>query len=297
MPITFAAGESKQLNVQMQPMPAVALQLIDAYFDNGLPMTKKPGDTFTVTVQIKNNLAKDWSPGNIVFGFGPGAPNTVIEGFTFASIVWGRNWVTGEVDPLSCWVIGYWPLATWPIIPSGATKTFQTTFGLCPGAPAGTYDGCVQMWEDKTRQLITMPNILTVVWPKPKVAILNAVLRDCRVGIKYGVYKIYGTVDLTIKNDEGRYLTWGLPDDINIEFTIFRREDNAKVGFVRVGKRDWDIPPGTNTLAFTPSIGFGSDVPLSPGTLNYRIVIKIIFGGWPGDPYIQAEFSGTTTLA
>jgi hypothetical protein len=271
------------------PEPPPELELVDAYFNNGSPMAKGPGDLFTVTIKLKNNLDLDWGPQSINFGFGQANGE-----FTFSPIVWGYDFVTDALLPDYCWMYGYWPQASWPIIPPGATKTFQITYGLCPGADTGIYDGCIRIRNSgEDWQALIMPNILTVAWLKPKLDILGAVIRDgAYIGIKYGNYKIYCTLDLTLRNDEGRTLTG---DDQNIEITTYRQEDGAQVGFVRLGRVD--IPPGTNTLSLTPRVGLGSsDVPLEPGVLNYRIVIKIVLAGWPGKPYVEEEFSGSVML-
>ena len=180
--VTLAPGEAKPAEFQFRPMearvyqvsvdglsgsfsvieapPPPALELIEAYFDNGSPMTKKPGDTFTVTLKIKNNLTKDWSPNNILYGFGvspdPGSPET------WSPIVWGRKPFTDEVWPEACGRYGKWPIPAWPIILAGTTKTFTTTYGLCPGAAGGIYDGIIRMDDDKAVQYVMHPAILTV---------------------------------------------------------------------------------------------------------------------------------------
>ena len=52
-----------------------------------------------------------------------------------------------------------------------------------------------------------------------------------------------------------------------------------------------DIPPGTNTITLDPEHGWGvPEVTLSPGTVNYILKIKVVLLGWPGNPYIEAEF-------
>ena len=123
------------------------LELVSAWFDDGNPMSKKPADAFTVTVRIKNNLERDWSPANLWFGFG--------QAGVLAPVVWGLNPFSGETDPRSCWVLGKWPLGAWPIVPAGTTKDFQVSYGLCPGAAAGTYDGYISIAVSYTH--LTLP--------------------------------------------------------------------------------------------------------------------------------------------
>ena len=317
--VTLIPGEAKLVEFQFMPTetrvyqvsvdglsgsfsvipapPPPALELIDAYFDNGLPMTKKPGDTFMVTLKIKNNLTKDWSPSNIVYGFGQsGGTSPWGIPFTFSSIVWGKNPITGEVDPRSCGIWGSWPIPAWPIIPAGATKQFTTTYGLCPGAPEGIYDGCIGIQAEGGWQYVILPSTLTVVWPKPRLTLQSARLYDARWGPReLGGYAIFGKVDVTIKNDEGRLITGQSPDYVDLQITILRASDRGQCGFVRFSR---DIPAGTNTLTLDRTAkGWGvSEVTLTPGTLDYIIKIKLVLGGWPGDPSVSAEFRGSTTL-
>ena len=313
--VTLAPGEAKPAEFQFRPMearvyqvsvdglsgsfsvieapPPPALELIEAYFDNGSPMTKKPGDTFTVTLKIKNNLTKDWSPNNILYGFGvspdPGSPET------WSPIVWGRKPFTDEVWPEACGRYGKWPIPAWPIILAGATKTFTTTYGLCPGAAGGIYDGIIRMDDDKAVQYVMHPAILTVVWLKPKLTLLAARLYDARWGPRrLGGYAIFGKVDVTITNNEGRTLTGQSPDYVDLQVTILRASDRGQCGFVKFSR---DIPPGTNTITLDPEHGWEvSEVTLSPGTFNYILKIKVVLLGWPGNPYVEAEFPGTTVL-
>ena len=314
--VTLAPGEAKPAEFQFRPMearvyqvsvdglsgsfsvkeapPPPALELIEAYFDNGSPMTKKPGDTFTVTLKIKNNLTKDWSPNNILYGFGvspdPGSPET------WSPIVWGRKPFTDEVWPEACGRYGKWPIPAWPIILAGTTKTFTTTYGLCPGAAGGIYDGIIRMDDDKAVQYVMHPAILTVVWLKPKLTLLAARLYDARWGPRrLGGYAIFGKVDVTITNNEGKTLTGQSPDYVDLQVTILRASDRGKCGFVRFSR---DIPPGTNTITLDRTDkGWGvSEVTLSPGTFNYILKIKVVLLGWPGNPYVEAEFPGTTVL-
>jgi len=314
--VTLAPGAAKPAEFQFRPMearvyqvsvdglsgsfsvieapPPPALELVEAYFDNGSPMTKKPSDTFTVTLKIKNNLTKDWSPNNILYGFGvspdPGSPET------WSPIVWGRKPFTDEVWPEACGRYGKWPIPAWPIILAGATKTFTTTYGLCPGAAAGSYDGIIRMDDDKVVQYVMHPAILTVVWLKPKLTLLAARLYDARWGPRrLGGYAIFGKVDVTIKNDEGKTLTGQSPDYVDLQVTILRASDRGQCGFVKFSR---DIPPGTNTITLdrTEKGWKLSEVTLSPGTFNYILKIKVVLLGWPGNPYVEAEFPGTTVL-
>lgn len=309
--VSLQPGESKQVTFTVTPqvvgvhavsvdglsgsftaLPPPSLQLVEARFDDGQPMTKKPGDTFRVTLKIKNNLNKEWSPSNIMFGFGYKTNNDIAA----VPLVWGQNPFTGEVDPQLCGLYGFWPLGTWPVIPAGATKTFTTTYGLCPGATEGVYDGCILMEADGSAQRILMPGILTVVWPTPRLTLQGARLYDARWGPReYGGYAIFGKVDVTLRNDEGRTLTGQSPDYVDLQIRILRASDRGQCGFVRFSR---DIPPGTNGLTLDRTErGWGvSEVSLSPGALNYIIEVKIVLLGWPGNPYVYAEFTGTVTL-
>jgi len=290
MPITLSAGEQKQLDAQLTPRPTVSIELVKARFDDGQPMVKKPGDSFTLTLTLKNNLMRDWSPGNILFGFGKANAE-----FLPSPIVWGFNPFTGEVEPQSCGTWGKWPLQAWPVIPPGATRDFQITYGLCPAAGEGVYDGYVEVRADSQAQRLTLPGALTVVWPKLELAILDARLYNARIGTKYGRSKIYGSVDVSVRNDTGKVLSYRSPDYVEFTVEIYRTSDNARVGFCRISNRD--IPTGTNTITLTPSIGYGSDVPLQPGALDYRLYVRITLRGWPGQPYAEGTFYGSTVLS
>ena len=135
-----------------------------------------------------------------------------------------------------------------------------------------------------------------IVRPTFKLSILAAKLYDARLGpLRLGGYAIFGKVDVTIKNDEGRTLTGQSPDYVDLQVTILRASDRGQCGFVKFSR---DIPPGTNTITLDRTDkGWGvSEVTLSPGTLNYILKIKIVLLGCPGNPYVAAEFPGTTVL-
>ena len=280
-------GLSGSFSVIEAPPPP-ALELVEAHFDSGAPMTKKPGDTFTVTLKIKNNLTEDSipNPNYLWFGFGQGGgPKSVVS---------ESNLVTGELFPEMCATVGRWPRLQWPVIPAGTTKIFQTTFALCHRAAQGIYDGYISI-ELYPTATIVIPNILTIVWPTSKLSILGARLYDARWGPRrLGGYAIFGKVDVTITNNEGKTLTGQSPDYVDLQVTILRASDRGQCGFVRFSR---DIPPGTNTITLDPEHGWGvSEVTLSPGTFNYILKIKVGLLGWPGNPYIEAEFPGTTVL-
>jgi len=135
-----------------------------------------------------------------------------------------------------------------------------------------------------------------IVRPTFKLSILAAKLYDARLGpLRLGGYAIFGKVDVTIKNDEGRTLTGQSPDYVEPQVTILRASDRRNCSFAGFFS---DIPPGTNTITLdrTEKGWKLSEVTLSPGTFNYILEIKVMLLGWPGNPYVEAEFPGTTML-
>ena len=135
----------------------------------------------------------------------------------------------------------------------------------------------------------------TVLEP-PALSILGAKLYDARWGpCILGGYVIFGKVDVTITNNGGKTLSWESPDYVDLQVTILRASDRGQCGFVGFPR---DIPPGTNTITLNPT-EWGwrlSEFTLSPGTFNYILKIKVWLIGWPGLPYVEAEFPGTTVL-
>ena len=320
--VTLAPGEDKPAEFQFRPMearvyqvsvdglsgsfsvieapPPPALELVEAYFDDAQPMTKKPGDTFTVTIKLRNNLERDtWNP-TIYIGFGhaPFGPLTyppVTKVAGFDRLVWGWSWLTGELYPEYCWHVGIgnFAMATPTAIEPMTTKQFRFTYGLCPDAAEGLYDGYIGIGDSNA---IIFPNILAIGRIIPKLTLLAARLYDARWGPRrLGGYAIFGKVDVTITNNEGRTLTGQSPDYVDLQVTILRASDRGQCGFVKFSR---DIPPGTNTITLDRTDkGWGvSEVTLSPGTFNYILKIKVVLLGWPGNPYVEAEFPGTTVL-